>query len=223
MDLTLYEERLGVSSNVEGFLKGTETIVNENFDKAISYRQILLNGIDADCQYKRSKQFNKLDIWLRPNTQIDKGLYVVFENSTFLITEFVENELYPKCEIELCNNTLRWKDDLGNVLEYACIIKGSNYELDNAKGNVFIASNAEPIVIVPYNAETKSISTEQRFVFNGFGYITSSIDLISQTYIRDGNTVGLVELKLTSAGLAKSDDVVVGVADNTGNSGWGEW
>lgn len=218
MDLSLYEAKLnGAKTLTEGFLSNSEAIINESFSEAFSYRNIQINGVDDDCVFKRTKKSTKLEILLRPYRKITKGMYITFESNNYMVMDFVPNELYPKGEIELCNNTLRWRDDFNNLKEYNCIIKGDSYQIND--DDFITMSNAELALYVPSNDDTNSIKASQRFIFGKLAFEVSEID--SFTNIVNG--VGYIEMKLKSTSKADTDDTDTGVADETGNSGWGDW
>lgn len=221
MDLSQYESRLGGATTLaEGFLNTTATVANENFSKPMSYRKVLIDSVEADCQFKRGKKSNAVTITLRPYTKVFKGMYVFFEGKNYLVKDFTPNEIFPKCEIEMCNNTLRWRDDFG-LKEYWCVVKGDSFEVDDDKS--IIISDSELTVTVPYNDDTSSILPDQRFVFGKFAYSVSSVNSLSDTILVDGKIVGLMTLRLASSETTDTDDTDTGVADDKGNSGWGDW
>lgn len=218
MDITLYEAKLnGAKTIAEGFLSNSEAVINESFSEAISYRRIQINGVDDDCVFKRTKKSTKLEIVLRPYKVINKGMYITFESNDYMVIDFVPNELYPKGEIELCNNTLRWRDDFNNLMEYNCILKGDSYKIND--DDFITMSDAELILYVPFNDDTDRITVTQRFVFGKFAFEVAEIDSFTNVV----NGVGYIEMKLRSTSKTDSDDIDTGIADETGNSGWGDW
>lgn len=206
----------------EGYINDTISIVNEDFHKAPSYRSIQINGVADECTFKLTKDSNKVKILLRPKKTISKGMYVLLEGKTYMVTNYVPNEIYPKGEIELCNNTLRWRDTLGTLKEYSCIAKGNSVKIDDEfteKERFIITSDAELVVLVQYNSDTKTIQPNQRFIFGEYAYEVLSVDNISHVY----DEKGYVQLTVKATGKTESDDTTSGVADDSSNSGWGDW
>jgi hypothetical protein len=220
MDLTKYKKRLGATSMSEAYVNDTIAIINADFTNAPSYRQIQLNGVDEDCTFNLTKESNKREILLRPRTIIKKGMYVQLESNDYIVTECVPNEIYPKAEIVLCNNTLRWRDTLNVLKQYSCIIKGDSISINNdntGDKRLVIDSIAELKVIVPYNDDTKTIEPTQRFVFDGNAFDVTGIDRMTDVFKDEG----LIILTVKATAMTDTDDVVTNVADDSGNSNWG--
>lgn len=219
MDLTLYQKMIGANnSNItQAYINDTIVHVNDMFSKSPSYRQVLIDGVESDCIINRKKS-HQLDLLLRPSSLIDAGSYVEMKQSTYIILDFIENEIYPKANASLCNRFLRWKDGEGEIKEYKCFVKGTTYE-ENDDTQIVYNSDGELTVQVQYNNDTKSIKPQMRFIFDESVYEVSSIDSVSNVY--DGK--GVLKLVLKFANLTDTDDKENQIADDSGNSGWGEW
>jgi hypothetical protein len=220
MDLTKYKRRLGATSVSEAFINDTIAIINADFTNAPSYRVIKLNGVDEDCTFNLTKESNKREILLRPRKTIEKGMYVLLDTDIYIVTECVPNEIYPKAEIVLCNNTLRWRDTLNVLKQYSCIIKGDSISINGdvtGDKRLVMDSMAELKIVVPYNDETKTIEPTQRFVFDGQAFDVTGIDRITDVY----KDKGLITLTVKATAKTDTDDVATGVADDSGNSNWG--
>lgn len=218
MDLTLYSKMIGANnSNItQAYINDTILHVNDMFAKSPSFQVMDFDGVDTDTIISHKKS-NVLDILLRPQSVLNKGIYASFEGDTYLITEFVKNEIYPKATVELCNASIKWKHS-DNVHEFKCIVKGNTYEKDD--GNSFvITSEGEISILVQYNADTKTIKPNQRFIFGNSAYEVISIDEVTSVY--NGKGVLKLGVKYTSA--TDTDDKTNQIADSSGNSGWGEW
>jgi hypothetical protein len=221
MDLTLYQKMIGEnnSSITQAYINDTITHVNDMFSKSPSFEQMKFDGVFIDTIISHKKS-NVLDLLLRPQTSLNKGIYAVYETDTYLLTEFIANEIYPKATIALCNSFLKWKDDLGVVKEYKCVIKGNTFNNDQKKDvNELIASTGQIQVLVQYNDETKTIKPNQRFIFGNSAYVVDTIDDISNVY----KNKGIINLVVKAVSTTDTDDKINQVADSTGNSGWGGW
>lgn len=217
MDLTLYQKMIGATNKsiTDGYINDTITHVNEMFSSSPSYREVLVNGILSDCLISRKKS-NKIDLLFRPRVIVDKGAYVTIGKDTFIILDCIDNEIYPKAYVELCNRSLRWKDDLGEIKDYKCLAKGTSYEEDDRR--IVYNSDGELVVKVQYNDDTKTIKPQMRFIFDEKTYEVSTIAL---TDVYDGT--GVLELIMKFSNATETDDKENQVADDSGNSGWGEW
>lgn len=223
MDLSGYERRLNGSSIGEGFINDTIDIVNSLFDTNPAYRTCIYNNEEVECLFRLHKyQSNIIYLTFRPLFEVVKGDYVEFDNNTYFVREVVKNEIYPKAEILLCNNTLRWKDAFGQLFEFPCAVTGNTLVLDDAKysnNNRFVLRADSTIYAkIPYNDYTKTIFPTQRFVLNGKVYDVTSINDIEVL-----NEKGYLELGLTATAKTESDDLVNNIANEQENSGWSGW
>lgn len=221
MDLSLYKARINATSSTESVMNHTALLINEEFEQASTYRKIKINQLNGECIFKRTEDSKVLKIILRPNELMNIGDYVEMNDEVYLATEFIPNEISPNAEIQICNATLKWKNDNGDLHNYKCIVTGNSYEFGEQTGNermVYI-SNAELNALVQYNDKTKTIKPEQRFVFGEYAYKVTSIDCMSFVH----NQTGYIQLGLESTGVSNNDDIITGVADENNDSGWGEW
>ncbi|MGG4105152.1 hypothetical protein AAXB25_14645 [Paenibacillus lautus] len=218
MDLTLYQKMIGANnSNItQAYINDTILHVNDMFSKSPSYRQVLIDGVEADCIINRKKS-HQMDLLLRPNSLIDAGAYVELNQNTFIVLDFIDNEVYPKANVSLCNRSLRWKDG-SEIKEYKCSVKGTTYE-ENDDTQIIYNSDGKLTVHVQYNNDTKTIKPQMRFVFDESVYEVYSIDSTSSVY--DGKGVLKLVLKFTNT--TDTDDKDNQIADDSGNSGWGDW
>ncbi|TVX86074.1 hypothetical protein [Paenibacillus agilis] len=218
MDLTLYQKMIGANNSnmTQAYINDSISHVNDMFSKSPSYRKVVIDGVDSDCIINRKKS-HQMDLLLRPNFTIDKGSYVVLGLNTFIVMDFIENEIYPKANVNLCNRSLRWKDSQGEIKEYKCFVTGTTYEEDDAK--IVYNSDGELTVQVQFNDDTKAIKPQMRFIFDESVYEVTSIDTASKVY----NGKGFMKLILKFTNTTDTDDKDNQIADSSGNSGWGGW
>jgi hypothetical protein len=219
MDLTLYQKMIGATNTslTQAYINDTIVHVNDIFDKSPTFKQIQVNDTPTDCIINHTKKSTVLDLLFRPKSVLNKGMYVLIDSNTYMVTDFVPNEIYPKAIVELCNSTLKWKDSSGTLKEYKCIVTGSTYD-ENQDKQVF-TSDSKLIVLVQYNDDTKTIKPTQRFVFGENAYEVETIDAVSSIY----NGVGIIKFGVKFTSVTATDDTTNQVADDSGNSGWGSW
>lgn len=150
MDLSLYQKTIGMNSNniSQGYMNDTIAHVNDMFSKSPSYRSVTVDGIHTDCIISRKKS-SQLDMLFRPNSIVQMGSYVLLSGKTYLIMDVIENDIYPKAFLNLCNRDLKWKNNLNEVVEYKCFVNGSTYEEDLTK--TLYTSDGELTVYVKFN------------------------------------------------------------------------
>lgn len=219
MNISLYEKELGASTIPEALTNGSIAYVNGIFDKSPSYKKVFVDGLETEVWLNHTKKYNELGVLFRPLTIFNRGSYVESNQDVYMLTEFIQNEIYPKGKLELCNSNLKWKDESQVLQDYKCIVKGSFYDEEEVAENLIIGSKAELKIIVQYNDNTKKIIPKQRFVFEGNAYEVATIDSISKVYLDSG----LIELGVNFVSLTSTDDTTDDVADESGNSGWGDW
>lgn len=219
MDLSLYQKMIGENnSNVtQAFINDSAVHMNDLFSKSPSYRKIFINGVESDGVFRR-KKFNQVNFLFRPFQLVDIGSYIDLEGRTYIVQDFIENEIYPKAHTSLCNRFLRWRDKQGDIQEFQCLMQGTTYKEDQGGNKIIYHSNGELTVQVQYNTYTKTIKPLMRFIFDETVYEVSSIDL---TNVYEDKGVLKLVLKFTNT--ADTDDKEKQVADDSGNSGWSAW
>lgn len=219
MDLSLYQKMIGANNTSlsQAYINDTIIHVNEIFDKSPSFKTILVNHTPMDCIVSHTKKSTILDLLFRPKSVLTKGMYANFESDVYLVTEFVPNEIYPKANLELCNSVLKWKDETGTIKEYKCVVKRDTY--NEKEDRQVYTSDSELLAMVQYNDDTKQIKPTQRFMFGSSAFEVVQIDAVTNVY--NGNGYIKFGLKFTST--SATDDKENQVADDSGNSGWGDW
>lgn len=218
MDLTLYQKMIGANKSVtQAYVNDTISHVNDMFSNSPSFNRISLDGVDIDCILSHTKKSTVKELLLRPMTILNKGCYALIGSDTYIVNEFVPNEIYPKANLELCNSDLRWKDQSGNIHSYKCVVKASSFsETDDRQASIL---QSELVVLVQYNDNTKSVRPSQRFIFGDNAYEVTTIDSVTNVY----KGVGVIEFIVKFTSTSVTDDLGGQVADDSGNSGWGEW
>lgn len=223
MDLTLYQKMIGTnnSSVTQAYINDTIIHVNDMFEKSPSFRKMQFDGVLTGCIINHKKS-NALDILLRPQSEYNVGVYVEYKDDTFILTEFVANEIYPKATLQLCNASIKWKHEDGSIKEYRCIVSGNSYkvaDVDTRDKRLVATSEGEIAIYVQYNENTKTIRPNQRFIFGNSAFEVTSIDEVTNVY----KNKGILKLDVKYTNATNSDDKINQVADTSGNSGWGAW
>jgi hypothetical protein len=219
MDMYRYRMRLGQESAMESMKAGTKLIVNQTFHESPTFRTVYLNGIEYDARVSVDNKETVKEILFRPDTVIDKGDVINFDGTHWLVNNTYDNDIYPTCSVELCNEWLRWIDDNNNSFAYPCVVSGKSYDLDDLKeGKYIIYSETTVEIYCQYNTDTKTIKPQTRFIFNGKPYQIDGVDAVSDVAFGKG----LIRLKATETLVETDDNIPENIADNR-DEGWGNW
>ena len=222
VNMDLYRKRLGFENMREDMIGHTAIVVDSDFEHSPHYKDILIENVTTGALVRNTRYSHIKSFTFRPHTEVVKGMYITIDGDIYLSTNPTESEIYPKVEATLCNNSLKWKDNNGNIVEYPCAIEGNLVELKDSieKNQRYLANSEAKISIkVQYNEDTLEIKPKQRFLFDGHSYQVLTIDTISDVYKQKG----LINLTVEAVSLSDSDNVDEGVAEDTGDSGWGGW
>lgn len=156
----------------------TNAIVNNGksleireFKNDPSYRSAILQKLDLskiqiDVRLKNiDRTINEKRFIFLPDTKVEIGSYVTYDNKIFLITEFQDdNTLSPYSKAKLCNQTINW---LGLREPVSCVTEDTAY---NDKGEInldyFSMVDGKVAIYVPVNDITNQIRQNMRFIFN---------------------------------------------------------
>jgi hypothetical protein len=216
MDLYNYRRRLLHDNSMEAMANTTKVIVEKTFREAPNFKVVFLNGYEVDARIDTENDSNQLSILFKPNTKVYKGDIINFDTTHWLVNNTNDNPIYPTAYVDLCNEWLRWIDDLGEAKVYPAVIVNKKYDLNQDKF-LILADNILTIR-VPYNNDTKKIKQLQRFIINDIPYEIHGIDAISNVNLGKG----YIELKAEQSLLEANDNLDTDIADNE-SSNWGEW
>lgn len=119
---------------------------------------------------------------LAPIGTLSKYSYVIFNGIIWIIsTEPSSNKIYEKSILKLCNNKLRWLDDLGNIREYPYYIEdATKYGSGIAPSNIMTTLEQQYIITLPYDVNTKKFNYGNRFILGETGNGTPIVYSISK-------------------------------------------
>jgi hypothetical protein len=128
----------------------------------------------------------------------------------FLVLDIDEDkQIQTKGIIQLCNNTLKWKDQSAIIRDHPCITTAKSQSINEEK---YISLPDGIIkVIVKYSTETKTVLTNQRFIFGSQVYEITGIDDFSRVI----SGIGLLELTMKKTEKNIVDDMTNRIANNS--------
>lgn len=125
--------------------------------------------IDIDTRrVSKDKNTYDKDIYFRPDTMVDVGSYLIYDDGIYLVNGFNKDYINPKasateCEQELCFSFI------GNPIP--CIAQGESYGVKITGGTEFNTQvDTKVKVTVQNNEETRKIKPDHRFIFNHSEY-----------------------------------------------------
>ncbi|MGG3892018.1 hypothetical protein [Metabacillus fastidiosus] len=170
----------------------SKRLQNDKFNTSPSFSVVLVNGHFTDSIVNNETKYDEKMISFRPDTAVDIGSIVEYKVKTYLLISFIDNEIYPKGKLKLCNETFPLTGDLvcrevgrdflnRPILECTpssqkslpCIVENSYYieKYDNA---INLPEN-QLRVTIPYTVH-KDIEINKEFSMYGEMYKIIGID-----------------------------------------------
>lgn len=149
------------------------------------------------------------------NYSVIRGTYYQFDDNIWLTYEGSnEIDTSSSCKVRRCNNTLRWVNDIGEVISIPCVI---DYNLQSPSQQVtkdITTANGHITVIVQGNEYTHSLKKNQRFIFNGIPYKFIAINNYMQNdYVTKETPLLFFEMYWDT--LQNTDNEIDNIADDT--------
>lgn len=113
-----YRNRLGRegSNDGEAIFNHTADLANKDFANAPNFKVVTIDGIAVDSRVLEGTTWEDRTLLFRPKTKVDLGSIVVFDSTTWMITDALTTSISPKALLKPCNHILKWKDK-SNVLQ----------------------------------------------------------------------------------------------------------
>lgn len=152
----------------------SKNTTNRSFVNDYSYKKGRLQKpnmevIDIDTRrVSKDKNTYDKDIYFRPDTMVDVGSYLIYDDGIYLVNGFNKDYINPKasateCEQELCFSFI------GNPIP--CIAQGESYGVKITGGTEFNTQvDTKVKITIQSNEETRKIKPDHRFIFNHSEY-----------------------------------------------------
>jgi hypothetical protein len=193
----------------------SKDLFNRNFKDDPSYKLATLRKkdigiIDSDLDTRIvnvDTNTLKKKIYLRPDTNLDVGDYIIYPNKTYLILQIEDNLISPYSECQECNHLLQWMIDGQLYSTESYVTNKTKYTLGISSEVAGITEEDSRLSIdIPYNKITKTILSGQRFLINNKAWKTTQTDFTSVT--------GLLTVLLGQTDINyEIDDLELGIAD----------
>lgn len=177
MDMEAYKRMLGTKTSSEALVNTSIKQTMSMFKESPLFQVIKVDGKDKGVRVSYEKEYER-QILLQPKDNTFKGSIAEFDGRSWIVTEFIQDLVYPKAKVQFCNQTLKWKDNSGDINELPCSVRSSTFTLNEEDESVKL-QDGKISVIAPYNDLTKLINVSQRFIFEDEAYQVISVDKIS--------------------------------------------
>lgn len=174
-----------------------------NFKDSPSYRTVLISGVETPVRLNQGKQYGykvtnpsefKIMLLL-PETKVDIGSIITIDSVDWIALDFFDDDIYPRCDIHISNHLLKWQNEFYEIKTSPSVITQSFSYIDEDKF-MFLPAGIYSIII-PFNKDTVSIKTNDRFLFNDKAYKITHIDKMT--------TIGLIRMTATEDIIIEED------------------
>ncbi len=204
----LYKTRheLKGTNSTDAIKNRTKTVFNGKFESSPSFYKVLVDGIETDAIVNQGKLSNFKSLMFRPDTSVNKGDIVTYENKDYLIIDFDTNKVYPTAKLELCNYSLEYATE--GSTDY---LKDENgeYVLDDDYRPIPITIEGEPISIpcIVRTSTYKLSDTEQILIPDNTLQVSMQYDTGKLFKINDVKSFWDDEYKVSFADMSQVDTV----------------
>lgn len=210
--LDIYKKKLQIQG---GNIPNDRKLVSQNimelsFIDDPSYKKAKLSKIDLTQEdidirvVNVDRSVSDKKIYVRPETVIDEGCVISYEDKSYLVTEFEDNLISPMCKCSLCNQVLK----LPSGKEYPCVIANDSYGSKINLSNDFIGQIDTKLKIqLQANEDVlNEVRLDLRYIFNH-----SKFDIFKCTDINTSVNKGVITM------IAKKDVYLEGLDDLENN------
>lgn len=237
-----YKSRLRRNGNNVGevYKSNTVAFINATFHASPTFRVLGVKSTQFPTITQIDARVIKVDrlgiireVNFRPNQSLDIGAYVTFDGDTWIIFDkYGDSGSGVKVLVQQCNNTLKWKDKNGNVIEIDCVASASYLGSKSKQGKNNIDWNklevnlplGQLFVFVEANPFTKQVKLNQRFILGNNVYQVVGIDDVTSV---NKNGFGIIQLTVEITTRQDADDFTNRIAYNQykvdGGTGGGFW
>ena len=173
IDWDLYTKRLNINGSTKresDLNKLQNDIISKSVD-SLSYKTVFINNIERHLMIDKNTKLSTKSIKTLPNEKIDLGNLVVWNDINWLVTEIdLDDEVYTKGTISLCNWLFKWQDLSGNILtRNSVVLNASQYNSGVDENKTLTLGSNQFIVYLPLDDDTLKLSYDKRvFIDNNY-------------------------------------------------------
>jgi hypothetical protein len=209
----------------EAYTNNTIAFIESTFSASPTFRVLGVKSTEKphvtemDARVVEVERMGSLrELLFRPTSEgLDVGTYVTFDNDTYLIFDRFGNN---KVLVERCNDSIKWVDKNGNLIELECIAsasdlgskaKQSRNEIEWNKFDVRLPAG-QLFIFLELNDSTRSIALNQRFIFGSKAYEVVGLDDVTTV---NTHGFGIIQLVVKVTTIRNEDDFINRIAYNT--------
>jgi hypothetical protein len=196
--LDKYRRRMSRNGNDVGEVYKNNTIafIEATFHASPTFRVMEVNSFnnpeitEMDARVVEIERLGSLrEVILRPTQSLEIGTYVKFDGDTWLLFDKYGGTGATSIKMLAirCNDTMKWQDKNGNIIELPCNASASDLGSKSKQSKNEIEWNKYDVrlplgqlfISVELNEQTKYIDLNQRFIFGRNAYEVTGIDDIS--------------------------------------------
>ena len=216
IDWDLYTKRLNINGSTKrerDLNKLQNDIISKSVD-SLSYKTVFINNIERHLMIDKNTKLSTKSIKTLPNEKIDLGNLVVWNDINWLVTEIdLDDEVYTKGTISLCNWLFKWQDLSGNILTRNSVVLNASQYNSGVDGNKTLTLGSNQFMIyLPLDDDTLKLSYDKRvFIDNNYKipYKITRPDNVSMSYNGDG----LIALIMSQDVLSDEDRPDLGICN----------
>jgi hypothetical protein len=173
---------------IQSRLNTSKDFFNRNFKDDPSYKlailkkkNLIISDSDLDTRIVNvDTDTTKKKIYVRPDTNIEVGDYIVYPNKTYLVLEVEDNLISPYGDCKECNHLFKWMYKGVLHTAYGIGTNQTKYTLgtDSIQAGI-IESDSRYNIQMSNNDNTKTIKVGQRLLFNDGAWKVTQIEYIS--------------------------------------------
>lgn len=142
------------------------TFTNDYTYKKGQLQKLNMEIVDIDTRrVSKDKNTYDKDIYFRPDTIIDVGSYLIYDDGVYLVDGFNKDYINPKCMATECNQELYFPDLSLDAIPCTATNSGYGVKLNNTT-EFTIGSMSNIKIKVQSNEITRKIKPNRRFIFN---------------------------------------------------------
>ena len=216
IDWDLYTKRLNINGSTkrERDLNKLQNDITSKSVDSLSYKTVFINNIERHLMIDKNTKLSTKSIKTLPNEKIDLGNLVVWNDINWLVTEIdLDDEVYTKGTISLCNWLFKWQDSSGNILtRNSVVLNASQYNSGIDENKTLTLGSNQFMIYLPLDDDTLKLSYDKRvFIDNNYKipYKITRPDNVSTSY--NGN--GLICLIMSQDVLSDTDRPDLGLCN----------
>lgn len=150
-----------------------------------AYKPVIVNNNTQYVVVNSKDDYLVKELVCLPDERIPFGSLVMFSNMTWLnVKTDVDDEIYSKCEIHLCNCKLRWKDKYGTLFEYDGVAEDATKYSEGVESNQYMRIAEFQIKVkVRLDEISANLKRDMRFIIDADKYISTILSANNRPFV----------------------------------------